>query len=182
MNWRNKTFDFIFEIVWVLHLRNAEICHSVVFFIWNCSESPFLEVCKLTDLMAVKVGRFTDLGAVLVEYYRAKSSNGLNMQGLTHVLGKSKFLIRDYKEEDSPTWWLFSIATVVFARVGNIQRNDQRTFAEAMQFIVQTHWFVLFWQDQLDGTNEFSHSNDSRMIRFDSKYLSLDIIKVLKQH
>ena len=36
--------------------------------------------------MAVKVGRFTDLGAVLVEFYRAESFNGLNMQGLTHVL------------------------------------------------------------------------------------------------
>ena len=35
--------------------------------------------------MAVKVGRFTDLGADLVEYYRVKSSNGLNMQGLTHA-------------------------------------------------------------------------------------------------
>ena len=33
---------------------------------------------KITDLMADKVGRFTDLGAVLLEYYRAKSSNGLN--------------------------------------------------------------------------------------------------------
>ena len=42
------------------------------FFVWNCSESPFLEVCKLTNLMTVKVGRFTDLGAVLVEFYRAK--------------------------------------------------------------------------------------------------------------
>ena len=49
---------------------------TAVFFVWNYSESPFLEVCKLTDLMAVKVGRFTDLGAVLVEYYRVKSSNG----------------------------------------------------------------------------------------------------------
>ena len=46
------------------------------FFVWNCSEGQFLEVCKLTDLMAVKVGRFTDLVAVLVELYRAKSSNG----------------------------------------------------------------------------------------------------------
>ena len=46
------------------------------FFVSNFSESPFLEVCKLADLMAVKVGRFTDLGAVLVENYRAKSSNG----------------------------------------------------------------------------------------------------------
>ena len=54
-------------------------------------------MCKLTDLMAVKVGRFTDLGAVLVEYYRAESSNGLNMQGLTHVLGTSKWLIRGHK-------------------------------------------------------------------------------------
>ena len=45
------------------------------FWDWNCSDSPFLEVCKLTDLMAAKVGRFTDLGAVLLEYYRAKSSN-----------------------------------------------------------------------------------------------------------
>ena len=45
-------------------------------FVSNFSESPFLEVCKLTDLMAVKVGRFTDLGTVLVENYRAKSSNG----------------------------------------------------------------------------------------------------------
>ena len=27
--------------------------------------------------MAVKVGKFTDLGAVLVEWYRAKSSNGI---------------------------------------------------------------------------------------------------------
>ena len=56
-----------------------------------------MEVCKLTDLMAVKVGRFTDLGAVLVEYYRVKSSNGLNKQGLTQVLGKSKLLLPAFK-------------------------------------------------------------------------------------
>ena len=80
-----------------LPLWNAEIYHSVFIFVWNCSESPFLEVCKLTDLMAVKVGRLTDLGAVLVEYYRAKSSKGLYMQGLTHVLGKLKLIIRAYK-------------------------------------------------------------------------------------
>ena len=43
--------------------------------------------------MAVKVGRFTDLGAVLVGYYREKSSDGYNIQGLTHVLGKAKLLI-----------------------------------------------------------------------------------------
>ena len=49
--------------------------------------------------MAVKVGRFTDLEAVLVEYYRAESSNGLNMQGLTHVIGKSKWFKRAYKLE-----------------------------------------------------------------------------------
>ena len=67
------------------------------FFVWICSESPFLEVCKLTDLMAVKVGRFTDLGAVLVEYYWASSNKGFNMQGLTHVFGKSKLFIRTYK-------------------------------------------------------------------------------------
>ena len=54
-------------------------------------------VCKLTDLMAVKVGKFTDLGAVLVEYYTAKSSKGLNMQGLTNVLGKSKLIIWAYQ-------------------------------------------------------------------------------------
>ena len=47
--------------------------------------------------MAVKVGRFTDLEAVLVKYYRAKSSNGINIQGLTHVHGKSNLLIPAFK-------------------------------------------------------------------------------------
>ena len=47
--------------------------------------------------MAVKVGRFTDLGAVLVEYYRAKSLNGENMQGFTHDLGKSKLLLPAFR-------------------------------------------------------------------------------------
>ena len=45
------------------------------------------------------MGRFTDLVAVLVEYYRAKSSNGENMQGFTHVLGKAKLLIPAFKVE-----------------------------------------------------------------------------------
>ena len=67
------------------------------FSVWNCSESPFLKVCKLTDFMAVKVRIFTDLEAVLFEYYRVKSSNGLNMQGLIHVMIKSKLLIRAFK-------------------------------------------------------------------------------------
>ena len=49
--------------------------------------------------MAVKVGRFTDLVAVLVEFYRAKSSNGYNLQGFTHVLGKAKFSISAFKVE-----------------------------------------------------------------------------------
>ena len=82
---------------YVLVLRNAFNLSQRFFFVWNCSESPFLEVCKLTDLMAVKVRRFTDLGAVLFEYYRAKSSEGLNMQGLTHILAKSKLLILAFK-------------------------------------------------------------------------------------
>ena len=58
------------------------------FYRWKCSKGPFLKVCKLTDLMAVKVGRFTDLGAVLVEYYRAKSSNGSTCKVLHTSLGK----------------------------------------------------------------------------------------------
>ena len=45
-----------------------------------------------------------------------------------------------------------------------MQRNDNGTFAEAMQFIVPTNW-GFFLQPQLDVTNEFSHGNDSRMIR-----------------
>ena len=46
---------------------------TACFYLFETVEkSPFLEVCKLTDLMAVKMGRFTDLGAVLVEWYRAK--------------------------------------------------------------------------------------------------------------
>ena len=47
--------------------------------------------------MAVKLGRFTNLVAVLVDYYRAKSSKGVNMQGLTHVLRNSKSLIPPFK-------------------------------------------------------------------------------------
>ena len=35
-----KTFDFS-EMVSVLQLRNAVICHSMVFFVWNYWESPF---------------------------------------------------------------------------------------------------------------------------------------------
>ena len=140
-----KTFDLIFEMVWVLHLGNAEICHSVVFFyIWNCSEIPFLEVCKLTDLMAVKVGRFTDLGAVLVEYYRAKSSKGLNMQGLTHVLGKSKLLKRAYKVGGFTDLVAVFESHCSLCTCRELSEKWPRYFAEAMQFIVPTYLFFFY--------------------------------------
>ena len=51
----------------------------------------------LTDLIAAKVGRFTDLGVVLVEYYRVKSFNGLKHTSFTRVLGNSQLLIPAFK-------------------------------------------------------------------------------------
>ena len=45
--------------------------------------------------MAVKMWRFTDLRAVLVEY--GWKSNGLNKLCLTHVLGNLKLLISAFK-------------------------------------------------------------------------------------
>lgn len=45
--------------------------------------------------MAVKMGRFTDFRAVLVEY--GWKSNGLNKLCLTHVLGNLKLLISAFK-------------------------------------------------------------------------------------
>ena len=73
------------------------------------------------------------------------------------------------KWENSPTWWLF-LRSLVFWSVGKYQRNDQGTFAKAMQFIVPTYLFFSFDPPtppphlQLDGTNDFSHGNDSRII------------------
>ena len=81
--WRVANFDLYSALTASVQWGFLNVPHSKCFnlsqhffFVSNLSESPFLEVCKLTDLMAVKVGRFTDLGAVLVEYYRAKSPNG----------------------------------------------------------------------------------------------------------
>ena len=70
-----KIFDFFLNDLGFTLTKRWNLSQRV-FFVWNCSDSPFLEVCKLTDLMAVKVRRFIDLGVVLVKYYRAKSSNG----------------------------------------------------------------------------------------------------------
>ena len=128
-------------------------------FVWNCSESPFLEVCKLTDLTAVKVGRFTDLVAVLVEYYWAKSNKGFNMQGLTHVLGKSKLFIRTYKVG------AFTDLVAVFESHCWICtcREHAENLLKPCNLSYRLIGFVL--QLQLDGTNEFSHGYDSRLIR-----------------
>ena len=136
-------------------------------FVWNCSESPFLEVCKLTDLMAVKVGRFTDLRAILFEYCRIKSSKILNMQSLTHVLGKLKWLILAFKVgEFTDLMAVFESHCCLFARMRTLQRKDYGIFAEGMEFFLSTYWFfALVWQPQLDGTNEFSHRYGSRMIK-----------------
>ena len=71
-----KTFDFLSKWSGFYPYEMLKFVTACFFVVWNCWESPFLEVCKLTDLMAIKMGRFTNLGAVLVEYYRAKSSNG----------------------------------------------------------------------------------------------------------
>ena len=124
-------------------------------FVWICSESPFLEVCKLTDLMAVKVGRLTDLGAVLVEYCLTRSSKGLYMQGLTHVLGKLKLIIRAYKVGEFTDLLAIFESHCSLAGVGNFQRNDQGTFAEDVQsyrhtgFVLKTsvrwHQQVFTW-------------------------------------
>ena len=80
-------------MVWVLPLRNAKICHSVFLFktvqnvlFWSCVNLPTSWLLK-----------WEDLEAVLFENYRVKSSNGLNMQGLIHVMIKSKLLIRAFK-------------------------------------------------------------------------------------
>ena len=118
------------------------VCSVTAFnFFWNCSESLFLEVCKLADLMVVKVGRFTDLGAVLVEYYRAKSNKGFNMQGLTHVLRKSKLLIRTYKVGAFTDLVAVFESHCCLCTCGEHTEKWPRDFAEAMQFIVPTYPF-----------------------------------------
>ena len=139
-----KSFNFfvniLFDMIWVLPYEMLKFVTAFC-FVWNCSENPFLEVCKLTDLMAIKVGRFTDLVAVLVEYYWGKSNKGFNMQGLTHILEKSKLLIRTYKVEG------FTDLVAVFEShcwLCTCREHTEkwaRAFAEAMQFIVPTYWF-----------------------------------------
>ena len=98
-------------------------------------------------------------------------------------LENRKCYYRLWKWENSPTWWLF-FRSLVFWSVGKYQRNDQGTFAKAMQFIVPTYLFFSFDtptppHPQLDGTTAFYMvmTEDS----FDSKFLLLDIITILKQ-
>ena len=67
-----KTFDFFSWWSGFYPNEMLKFVTACFFVVWNCWESPFLEMCKLTDLMAVKVGRFTYFVAVLVEWYRAK--------------------------------------------------------------------------------------------------------------
>ena len=81
------------------------------------------------------------------------------MQGLTHVLGKSKLLIRTYKVG------AFTDLVAVFESHCWICtcREHAENLLKPCNLSYRPNGFVL--QLQLDGTNEFSHGYDSRMIR-----------------
>ena len=88
------------------------------------------------------------------------------MHGLTHILGKAKLLIPAFKVRGITDLVAVFRNIEDYARVGNFQRNNQGTFPdEAMQFIVSTYWFFCFENpSSVDGSNDFPHDNDSRII------------------
>ena len=97
------------------------------------------------------------------------------MQGFTHVLGKAKLLIPAFQEEG------FTELVAVFESHCSLCTCTELSeiFVEAMQFLVPTYWGFFVLKPQLDGTNEFYMV--ITVESFDSKFLRLDILEILKQ-
>ena len=79
------------------------------------------------------------------------------MQGLTHVLGKAKLFITAFKVGG------FTDLAAVFESHCSLC-TCRGLLLKLCNLSYRLTWFFLFRQPQLDGTNGFSHGNDSRII------------------
>ena len=85
------------------------------------------------------------------------------MQGLTQVLGKSKLLLPAFKVgRFTDLVAVFEITSLCTCR--EVLEKWPRDFCWSYAIYRTDLPFFFFWQPQLDGTNDFSHSNDSRII------------------